>query len=194
MRAALGANAAPAAILPWERHTGLRVDSDALPAPKSGLPPPALPEGMTGAVHVETVQAATSAHLADDLARSTKTGRTVHLHLTPPSDARAIGIAFPEPTAVHSATLEGAEWPAGERGSEDTQFRFFLLQAPSDTARTEGVDVVLSIDGAEVVEGRVFALSSGVPPAAQAVVDARPETASPTQDGDSTWIWTTQKF
>ena len=153
MRAALGPNAAPAAILPWERHTGLRVDSDGLPAPKSGGPPPALPEGMTGAVHVETVTAATSGHLADDMAHATKTGRTVHLRLTPPPDARAIGIAFPEPTSVRAATLEGAEWPAAERGSEDTQFRFFVLQAPSDTARTKGVDVVLSIDGAEVVEG-----------------------------------------
>jgi hypothetical protein len=194
MRAALGPNAAPAAMLPWERHTALRVDSDALPPPKSGGPPPALPEGMTGAVRVETVTPASSGHLADDMAHPTSTGRTVHLRLTAPPDARAIGIAFHEPTAVRTATLEGADWPAGERGSEDTQFRYFLLQAPSETARTRGVDVVLSIDGAEVVEGRVFALSSGVPAVAQPVVDARPKTASPTQDGDSTWIWTSQKF
>ena len=126
----------------------------------------------------------TVAASADDLApRPTKTGRAVRLHLTPPPGARAIGIAFAEPSAVHAATLEGKDWPAAERGAEDTQFRVFLLQAPGDEARSKGLDVVLAIDGAEVVEGRVFAVKSGVPAIARPVVDARPASASPTQDG-----------
>jgi serine/threonine protein kinase len=192
MRAALGPNAAPATLLPWERHAALRVDTDAMPAgEESG---PALPEGLSGAVRVETIPTVDGAHIADDLARPMKSGRTVRVRLTAPPTARTIGLMFPEPTALRSVTLEGQDWPAVERGSGDTQFRMFVLHAPGESARTKGLDVVLTLDGAEVVEGRVFALASGVPPVARAVVDARPASASPSQDGDSSWVWTSQKF
>ncbi len=192
MRAALGPNAAPATLLPWERHAALRVDTDAMPASEGSGP--ALPEGLSGAVRVETIPTVDSAHIADDMARPKKSGRAVKLHLTAPPAARTLGLIFAEPTALRSVTLEGQDWPAAERGSGDTQFRVFLLHAVSEAARTKGLDVVLALDGAEVVEGRVFARSSGVPPVARAVVDARPANASPSQDGDSSWIWTSQKF
>ena len=94
------------------------------------------------------------------MARSAKTGRTVHLRLTVPPGARAIGLVFAEPTAIRSATLDDQAWPAGERGSNDTQFRFFLLQAPAleaaATKKPGALDVVLAFDGSEVVEGRVL--------------------------------------
>lgn len=96
-----------------------------------------------------------------------------------------VAVVVPKAANLISVTVDGATVPleASER-REGPQRDFQVIG--SVTTPPEGVEVVLVLGKTEPFDGFVYDLSAGLPPAADALLRARPASAVAFQDGDTT--------
>jgi Peptidase family M28 len=112
-------------------------------------------------------------------------GRRLRLLLTSNRGAREAALVVPEGAKLTSATVDGE--PVPMRPDRPGSFRL----VGSSTMTPEGVEVVLVLGDAgdaRPLDWHVYDLSSGLPPSGEALLRARPASAVPSQDGDTTLI------
>jgi hypothetical protein len=150
------------------------------------------PEGyrafVAPAPHLD-VPAPQVAVLEDSAAGGKRGGkRTLRLLLTSNRGCREVAIVVPKEAKLISATVDGvatettaAGAPGRHQGPPEDYESFGSLTMPP-----EGVEVVLVLGTAAPLDALVYDLSSGLPPAGDALLKARPASAVPFQDGDTT--------
>jgi MFS family permease len=119
--------------------------------------------------------------LDDSTAQGT---RTLRLLLTSNRGAREAGLLVPEAAKLTSATVDGEPVPIHPDAPPPGGFRTI----GSLTMRPEGVEIVLRLGETQPQEWRVYDVSDGLPPSGEALLRARPASAVPYQDGDTTVI------
>lgn len=109
--------------------------------------------------------------------------RRVRLLLASNRGAREAALVAPEGAKLVSATVDGAPVPlqadAGPGG---------FLGIGSVTMRPDGVEVALVLGEIKPLDWYLYDLSAGLPPAGEGLLRARPSSAVPVQDGDTTLI------
>lgn len=109
--------------------------------------------------------------------------RRVRLLLTSNRGAREASLVAPEGAKLVSATVDGAPVPLqAEAGPDGFQ------GIGSVTMRPDGVEIVLVLGETRPLDWYLYDLSAGLPPAGEALLRARPSSAVPVQDGDTTLI------
>lgn len=109
--------------------------------------------------------------------------RTLRLLLASNRGAREVGLTVPEEAKLISAAVDGVPIPDRPAGPEGR-----LRSVGSLTAGPDGVEVVLVLGETRPLEYRVYDVTDGLPPSGEALLRARPATAVPYQDGDTTTV------
>ena len=118
----------------------------------------------------------------------TSGGRAVTLYLRSPRGAEEFDLIVPgERLAAISVAGKALPVAVEEAGSEA-----FFLRCYGRTC--DGLEVELELTGAEPVEVLVVDYSLGLPEAGAALLQARPATAVPYQEGDLTVVWRRVEF
>ncbi len=113
--------------------------------------------------------------------------RTLRLLLTSNRGCPEAALVVPKEAKLISATVDGAatetEAPGRRQGPPPDHQSYGSLTTPP-----EGVEIVLVLGTAAPLDALVYDLSSGLPPAGAALLKARPASAVPFQDGDTTLL------
>jgi hypothetical protein len=112
--------------------------------------------------------------------------RLVHAWLRSPRGAAVATVLFSPSTKVTSFTMQGKPLP---EPSAKASWWYNNWKAYSClTMPAEGIEVSFRLEGDATPEVVILDESSGVPPAGKALVSARPNTATQSQDGDVTVV------
>lgn len=109
--------------------------------------------------------------------------RTLRLLLTSNRGAREVAVLVPSSAKLASATVDGEplqHLPGGPPGS--------FQPIGSWMVGPDGVEVVLLLGETAPQDFRIYDLSEGLPTSGEALLDARPASAVPFQNGDTTMV------
>jgi hypothetical protein len=111
--------------------------------------------------------------------------RRLRLRLTSSRPAFQMALLLPAEAKLVSAKVHGEEIPFDRRRQRAPAS---WQSIGTETMPPEGVEVELVLGETRPLEWWVYDLSAGVPPAGEALLRARPTTAVPFQDGDTTMV------
>jgi hypothetical protein len=115
--------------------------------------------------------------------------RHVRLRLTSPRGAGIATLIVPREAKLESIAMGGQQAPLGAQRKNQPKgpqpdFQFYTFS----TLPPEGVEVDVVLGEARPLDWYVLDRTPGLPPAGAPLLQARPDTAVPIQEGDSTLV------